>query len=282
MRTSVRHRFVQGRGGRMVRPIGWAAAAALLALSVLSPAGVGAANPPSPTYGTAVVDGATSDWNLGSDKFAGMTDDGYAKNPVRANLYLRYDCSSSTLFALVLTVDGTTLNTSDPEEAFIRIDGSGKLVSGLSGNNGTPPDFSWVDPSAGQANGYEASGKLDPGSYTVRAHALRVADRAEGYDELDNIGRSDPLVIECAKPTPTPTASVEASVEASVSASQPGGSVLDVTSKPRVTLPPTSTVGAGDPPTTSLGLVFLGLGLVLGGAMVLLEKPKLARGRRRR
>ena len=49
-----------------------------------------------------------------------------------------------------------------------------------------------------------------------------------------------------------------------------------------MTLPPTSTLGAGDPPTTSLGLVFLGLGLVIGGAMVLLEKPRLARGRRRR
>ena len=135
-----------------------------------------------------------------------------------------------------------------------------------------------MDPTDGQANGYEGSGKLDPGSYTIRAHALRVSDRTEGYDELDNIGRSDPLVIECVDPTPTPKASVEASVEAS----QPGGSVLDVTSKPHVTLPPTSTLGAGDPPTTSLGLVFLGLGLVIGGAMVLLEKPRLARGRRRR
>ncbi len=279
MRTSVRHRFVRGRVGRMLRLFGWAAAAALLALSVLAPAGVGAANPPSPTYGTADVNGATGDWSLSGDVFAPMSDDGYAKNPVVAHLYLRYDCASSTLFALVLTVDGTTLNTSDPEEAYIRIDGSGKLVSGLSGNNGTPPDFSWVDPKDATANGYEASGKLDPGSYTIRAHALRVADRAEGYDELDNIGRSDPLVIECKKDSPS--ASVEASTSTSHDPS-PSADVKGATGKPKVTLPPTSTIGAGDSPATSLGLVFLGLGLVLAGALVLLEKPRLARGRRRR
>jgi hypothetical protein len=282
MRTSVRHRFVQGRGGRLVRPIGWAAAAALLALSVLSPAGVGAANPPSPTYGTAVVDGSINEWSLSGDVFADMTEDGYANKPVVAHLYLRYDCDSTTLFALVLGNDGVQFRQTRPENAYVRIDGSGKLFSGNSGNNGTPPDFAWVNGNGTLADGYEGSGKLDPGSYTIRAHALQPDNSADGYKEIDNIGRSAPLVIECAKPTPTPTASVEASVEASAASHDPGGSVLDVTSKPRVTLPPTSTLGAGDPPTTSLGLVFLGLGLVIGGAMVLLEKPKLARGRRRR
>ena len=55
-----------------------------------------------------------------------------------------------------------------------------------------------------------------------------------------------------------------------------------MTSKPRVTLPPTSTIGSTETPVSSLGLIFLGLGLVLAGALVLLEKPKLVGGRRRR
>lgn len=276
MRTSVRHRFVQGRGGRALRPFGWAAAAALIALSVLAPAGVGAANPPSPTYGTAVVDGSISEWDLTGDKFSDMTEDGYPNKPVVAHLYLRYDCDSSTLFALVLGNDGVQFRQTRPENAYVRIDGSSKLFSGNSGNNGTPPDFEWVHPDGTLADGYEGSGKLDPGSYSIRAHALQPDESADGYKEIDNIGRSDPLVIECKVETPS------AEVEASEVASQaPSADVLDVTGKPKVTLPPTSTVGAGDPPTTSLGLVFLGLGLVLGGAMVLLEKPNLARRRRR-
>jgi hypothetical protein len=54
-----------------------------------------------------------------------------------------------------------------------------------------------------------------------------------------------------------------------------------VTATPRVTLPPTATVGPAEPPGASLSLVFLGLGLVIAGALVLLEKPDLAGGRRR-
>jgi hypothetical protein len=265
----------------MVRPFGWAAAAALLALSVLSPAGVGAANPPSPTYGTAVVDGLTTDWNLANDKFADMTDGGNANKPVVAHLYLRYDCDSETLYALVLGVD-TQFRQTRPENAYIRIDGSGKLFNGNSGNNGTPPDFAWVNPDGTLADGYEGSGKVSVGDHTVRAHVLRPDNSADGYESVDNIGRDVPLALECAKPTPTPTPTPTATATHDPVKTPSGGSVEGITSKPKVTLPPTSTIGAGDPPTTSLGLVFLGLGLVLAGAMVLLEKPKVARGRRRR
>ena len=50
--------------------------------------------------------------------------------PVVAKLYLRYDCASETLFALVLGVDGTQFQQTRPENAYIRIDGAGKAVSG--------------------------------------------------------------------------------------------------------------------------------------------------------
>lgn len=292
MRASVRHRFVRRRAGQLVRPLGWAAVAALLALSVLGPASVGAASPPVPSSGSATVDGSTGDWNLAADHFSDLTDTGSATKPVNGKLYLRYDCASETLYALVLGVDGTQFLVSRPENAYIRIDGAGKLVSGESGNDGNPPDFSWVHSDGDLADGFEASGNVAPGSHTVRAHILRPEpDSDSGYEGLDNIGRSDPLVLECvtATPTPTPTPTPTATATpngttapTSTPRKTPSGGVAGVTSKPNVTLPPTSTIGSTEPPVSSLGVIFLGLGLVLAGALVLLEKPKLVGGRRRR
>ena len=69
-----------------------------------------AANPPEPTYGTAVVDGDISEWDLTDDYFAAM---GEGFDPVTkhaSDLYLRYDCSTQTLYELVTTVDGYTLD----------------------------------------------------------------------------------------------------------------------------------------------------------------------------
>lgn len=287
--ADVRHRNVRHHAGRFIRPLGWAGVAALLALSVLGPASVGAASPPVPSSGSAKVDGSTGDWNLGADLFADMTDTGTPNEPVRAKLYLRYDCSSETLFALVLGVDGTQFRETRPENAYIRIDGTGKLVSGDSGNDGTPPDFAWVHPDGTLADGFEASGSLAPGNYSLRVHILRPDDSADGYAQVDNIGRADPLKLVCASatPTPTPTATPTPTPDGTISPTStprktPSGSVAGVTSRPHVTLPPTSTIGSTEPAVSSLGVVFLGLGLVLAGALVLLEKPKLVGGRRRR
>jgi hypothetical protein len=250
---------------------------------VLGPASVGAASPPVPSSGSATVDGKTGDWNLAADHFADMTDTGIADGPVMAKLYLRYDCASETLFALVLGVDGIQFRETRPENAYIRIDGVGKLVSGESGNDGTPPDFSWVNPDGTLADGWEASGSLAPGTYALRAHVLRPDDSADGYAQVDNIGKADPLKLVCATATPTPTPTPTGTTEPTATANgTPTGTVEAVTSRPRVTLPPTSTIASTETPVASMGLVFLGLGLVLAGALVLLEKPKLVGGRRRR
>ena len=204
MRTGVRHRSVRRGAGRVARPVGWAAAAALLALSLVGPSAVGAASPPQPTYGSAVVDGKTGDWDLSADKFSDLTDTGQADSPVRGHLYLRYDCTSETLYALVLGVDDIQFQQTRPEDAYIRIDGSGKAVSGNSGNDGTPPDFSWVNPDGKLADGFEGSAPLSPGNYTVRAHVLRPSEREDGYTPVDNVGRADPLEIVCKKATADP------------------------------------------------------------------------------
>jgi hypothetical protein len=296
MGAVVRHRFARPGAGRLLRPLGWAAVAALLALSVLGPAAVAAGSPPVPSSGSVTVDGSSSDWSLAADHFADLTDSGNATKPVVAKLYLRYDCGSGTLYALVLGVDGTQFRQTRPENAYIRIDGAGKAVSGESGNDGTPPDFSWVNPDGTLADGFEGSAPLAPGSHTVRAHVLRPDDSSDGYQTVDNIGRADALQLTCetATPTPTPTPTATAAptgtpggggvIDATATPHKtPSGGVEGVTGKPRVTLPPTSTIGSTEEaPVASLGLVFLGLGLVLAGALVLLERPKLAGGRRRR
>ena len=286
MRTGVRHRSVRRAAGRVVRPMGWAAAAALLALSRVGSSAVGAASPPQPTYGSAVVDGKTGDWDLGADKFSNLTDTGQADSPVRGHLYLRYDCTTETLYALVLGVDGIQFQQTRPENAYIRLDGTGKVVSGNSGNNGTPPDFSWVNPDGTLADGFEGSMTVSPGSYTIRAHVLRPSDRSEGYTPVDNIGRADPLEIICKQATPTPTGTTEATATPTSTAtdpvSTPTSNIHGETGTPKVTLPPTSTIGStGEPPSASLAMVFLGLGLVIAGALVLMDKPRQALGRRR-
>ena len=282
MRTGVRHRSVRRAAGRVVRPVGWAAAAALLALSLVGPSAVGAASPPKPTYGSAVVDGHTGDWDLSADTFSDLTDTGQADSPVRGHLYLRYDCTTETLYALVLGVDGIQFQQTRPEDAYIRIDGSGKAVSGNSGNDGTPPDFSWVNPDGTLADGFEGSAPLSPGDYTVRAHVLRPSDRSEGYTPVDNIGRADPLEIVCKKATATPTGTAEATATPTDPVSTPTSNVKGETATPKVTLPPTATIGStGEPPSASLSMIFLGLGLVIAGALVLMDKPRQALGRRR-
>jgi len=134
-----------------------------------------------------------------------MADAGKPTKPVIAHLYLRYDCDTGTLFALVLGKDGTQFMQTRPENAYIRIDGVGKAVSGLSGNDGTPPDFSWVNPDGKLADGFEASVPVAPGDHTVRAHVLRPDTSSDGYQSVDNIDQGAPLTLECAKPTPTPT-----------------------------------------------------------------------------
>ena len=91
-----------------------------------------------------------------------MTTAGNAADDTLATLYLRYDCTSHVLYGLVLTEDGYGIQQTRPEEAYLRIDGAGKLVSGLSGNDGTPPDFAWVDGDGTLAGGFEASAPWRP------------------------------------------------------------------------------------------------------------------------
>jgi hypothetical protein len=169
---------------------------------MLAPTSFAAA--PNPSLGTANVDGNPSEWDLTADFFANMTNAGNANQPVMAKLYIRYDCEAEVLYGLVLAESGLHIQQTRPENAYLRIDGAGKLVSGESGDNGTPPDFAWVNPDGTFADGFEGSGSLAPGTYTLRAHVLIDDDSADGYAPVDTVPRDTALVIECPQPTPTP------------------------------------------------------------------------------
>jgi hypothetical protein len=81
--------------------------AALAMVSLMVPFSVaGAASPPVPSFGVANVDGDSGEWNLANDFFADLLGQtAHTLNLVTAKLYLRYDCSSSTLYILVLAHD---------------------------------------------------------------------------------------------------------------------------------------------------------------------------------
>ena len=108
------------------------------------------------------------------------------------------------LYALVLMQNGEKARQNDPPENYIRIDGSGKAVQPSSGNDGTPPDFAWVNGDGELADGWEASAPVPPGDHTVRAHIKRADDSDDGYTSLDNIGQNAPMELVCAQPTATP------------------------------------------------------------------------------
>ena len=262
-------------------------AAGVLAISLVIVPTVIAAQPSS---GKVTVDGNTGDWSLGADFFANMTPGGSAGGAVLAKLYLRYDCDDEVLYALVLMQNGEKARQNDPPENYIRIDGSGKAVQPSSGNDGTPPDFAWVNGDGELADGWEASAPVPPADHTVRAHIKRADDSDDGYTSLDNIGQNAPMELVCAQPTetpapterptqtpaptqtaaptqtvaptqtPAPTGSVAPTTAPNTPA--PTGNVSPATSRPVRTLPPTDTLDASSGPvSTGASLVFILLGV---------------------
>ncbi|MGD8623248.1 MAG: hypothetical protein PVJ34_01835 [Anaerolineae bacterium] len=129
-----------------------------------------AANPPHPTYVdedanppiyTPTVDGDTGDWDLSLDYFSDMILAGGngGQTEVLSKLYLRYNCDSGVLYALVLTEPGVTIDADGPlDEHYIKLTQGSKVVDGnASPPDGVQPDFAFVGLSGGTALGWEAS-----------------------------------------------------------------------------------------------------------------------------
>ncbi len=213
---------------------GWWAIAAGVAVALAAAIPV-VALAPFPTPGSAVVDGDPGEWTA-DDLFTTMQHHG--SEVVVGTLSARYDCESEVLSVLVLSADGAIFRADFPDNAYVRIDGTGKIVSGESGNDGTPPDFAWVGRDGDAARGFEASAVVAPGEHTIRVHILMFDDSSDGYLTIDSHPRTGPLTLECPSDSPSPSET-------------PTGSVGQETGSPSV--PPTESpsVPPSEPPTGS-------------------------------
>jgi len=178
---------------RMVQIFGIGAVTALPLILILAPGVV--ASPPQPTYDTATVDGDLSEWDLTEDFFANMYRAAKPEKLVESKLYLRYDCSTHTLYALVLPVENLVIQTTHLDNSYIKIDNS-KLVDGSS----PPPPgsvFQWINKVENTALGWEASGSLGEGSYALNVH---TDVRNEETQTSAVVERNIDLLINCYAP----------------------------------------------------------------------------------
>ena len=260
-------------------------AGALLLTAVFAPLSMAAA--PTPNAGSATVDGAIGDWSLSADFFVDMTAGGVAGRPVRAKLYLKYDCDTEVLYALVLAQGGEKARQTRPDEAYINIDGQQKIQE-----DPAHGQFAWVNGDGTLADGFEGSAPLAPGDHTLRAHVLIADDSEDGYTPMDSVGRFIPLVIECGgvqptqgtpaptQGTPAPTQGTPAPTQGTPAPTQgtpapTGGVAPTQATGPGTTLPPTDTFEGGGP--TSLGgarLLLALLGLASFGALLLTRSSR--------
>jgi hypothetical protein len=213
----------------------------LLLSALLAPVTMAA----QPNAGSATVDGATGDWSLSADFFANMADAGHANAAVRAKLYLKYDCDSEKLYALVLAQNGEQVRQKRTDEAYIMIDGK-KIIDSSHGQ------FAWVNGDGDLADGFEGGAGLAAGSYTLRAHVLVADDSLDGYTPMDVIGRNVPLDLECQEVQPTATAKPPTPKPTD------NGGVAPTTGThqgPTKTLPPTDTLDATGTSSSGVGLI---------------------------
>jgi len=213
----------------------------LLLSALLAPVTMAA----QPNAGSATVDGATGDWSLSADFFANMADAGHANAAVRAKLYLKYDCDSEKLYALVLAQNGEQVRQKRTDEAYIMIDGK-KIIDSSHGQ------FAWVNGDGDLADGFEGGAGLAAGSYSLRAHVLVADDSLDGYTPMDVIGRNVPLDLECQEVQPTATAKPPTPKPTD------NGGVAPTTGThqgPTKTLPPTDTLDATGTSSGGVGLI---------------------------
>jgi hypothetical protein len=165
--------------------------------------GVVAALPTEPFYGAAVADGQFGEWNLSGDFFANMYRAGRPDFPLESKLYLRYDCDSGTMFVLVLDEPGVVgLEHASSTTAWVAIDDhSNKVVNELSGNDGIPPDFAWVDPGfdgdPSHNRGFEASFPIAWGEYAIIVHTDVLDESVQTSATQEFPGSGPGLVIDC-------------------------------------------------------------------------------------
>jgi hypothetical protein len=168
---------------------------------------VAAADPPEPTYVdlAPVVDGDYAEWDLSGDFFAYMYEAARTNHPILSLLYLRYDCGTGILYALVLVNPDPifnpplTLDITNLQAQMIKLEPN-KLVDGTALYNppdGTPPDMAWIWNEDGTAVvGWEAAVYLGEGTYTnFNVHAQTWYNGISSTSAVEN--RAITLVLDC-------------------------------------------------------------------------------------
>jgi hypothetical protein len=166
------------------------------------------ATPPCPLYGSRVVDGDKSDWNLALDFYDYMYRAGDPEFPIETYLYLRYDCTTNTVYVLVLHAPDVDIPTIEPKTMWVAIDRhNNKVLDGNSGDDGTPPDFAWVEveqtPWGEKAAGWEGSFTLMPGTYTIMVHTRVLDPSPETVQTSYTAGSPEtglPMTLDCTVP----------------------------------------------------------------------------------
>ena len=178
---------------------------ALLALALAAMPAVAA--PPTPSYGTANVDGFYAEWNLVNDFYTLMYRAGNPSKPVESRAYLRYDCGAGVMYVLVL-MEPTSVGYIDPnaQTAWVAINAqNNKVVTENSGDDGIAPDFRWVgqayDGDPQHVRGYEASFPLATGSYNIIFHVDVWDATAQTSASPGFPGTGPPVTIDCSTPT---------------------------------------------------------------------------------
>jgi hypothetical protein len=173
---------------------------------LLQGSGVGGAQP---VYGTATVDGNPGEW-AGDPVFTGMYRAWKTTKPLETNLYLRYDCATGTMYALVKTA-GSWPVLVQPGEAWIAINSNSNKVSFTS--------FAYVGQSGDNAQGWEASFALAEGNYSLWAHT-NVNDGGQQTSGIEGVG----LTVQCHETTAATVANFTAQRQQAASGAGQAGS----------------------------------------------------------
>ena len=160
-----------------------------------------AAAPPNPVMippaGLIVVDGDRGEWVPATDFFADMHKAAKLDKEILSKLYLRYDCENGILYAMVLVEDGYTINATNDDDQYIKVDGT-KLVDANDTNGETQPNFVYIENATGVKIGWEASAELASSTYNDLNVHTQVFD-----DETSAVAnRSIQLTIHCGPEIP--------------------------------------------------------------------------------
>jgi len=232
--------FVSRRTHRAtaLKGLSWLAATGTLALALVGP-GAGQVF----ASGGIVVDGNRSEWNKAATWVADLQKDG--DGVVEASLYLSADCDSGTLYAMVETPDGVTIQ----DGALQQVDSSLVATKFVLSPDGHGWEASYPFPKTGGVFSYSSTVTVYDTHFPYES-AKGTVQSAKG---------SFRFAVSCAVATPTST-----------------GQVGAATGKPKVTPPSTSTGSVGSTSTDdgASRLLIIGFGIMIAGTLLLVPTDR--------